>query len=141
MDRSQSGLDVGGFGSNPKHVVLVFGSVLAAALAVAVGRQMSNEAMAVVVGIVCGVVASIPTTLLLLVALTRRNPQGFAGGQQQTGQREQPPVVVIQGRDAAPGLHAGPPAGYWPAAMPGRTADRLWHVVGGDDLLLENGRT
>ena len=140
MNHSQSGLDVGGFGGNPRHVVLVFGSIFAAALAVVVGRHMSAEAMAVVVGIVCGVAASIPTTLLLLVALNRQNPDGATGRQPQTGQRAQPPVVVIQGRGEAAGLPTGPRAGYWPAPMPGPAANRQWQVVGGDDLLLENGR-
>lgn len=140
MNYQQSGLDIGGFGGNGRHVILVLGAVFAAVLAIFVGRQMSTEAMAVVVGIVCGVTASIPTSFLLLVVLTRRDREGTERRQRQTGQTNQPPVVVIQGGGAAPGLQAGPQAGYWPAPVPSSEAERQWNVVGGDDLLLEDGR-
>jgi len=140
MGYEHQGLDVGGFGGNAKHVVLVLGAVFAAVLAVVVGRQMSTEAMAVVVGVVCGVAASIPTSLLLLVALTRRSREHVGGVERRAGQGNHPPVVVIQGGGSPPGLPSGQQAGYWPAPIPGPPADRQWHVIGGDDLLLDEGR-
>lgn len=140
MGYDHQGLDVGGFGGNARQVVLVLGAVFAAVLAVVVGRQMSTEAMAVVVGVVCGVAASIPTSLLLLVALTRRHREQPGRERQKTGQGNYPPVVVVQGGGNPPGLPPGPQAGYWPAPIPSQAADRQWHVVGGDDLLLDEGR-
>jgi hypothetical protein len=67
----------------------------AVTLAIIIGRRMSTEAMAVVVGVACGVLASIPASLLI-VAVARR------GGQQDQWQQTRPraaspPVVVIQG--------------------------------------------
>lgn len=140
MEDEHQGLDVGGFGGNAKHVVLVLGAVLAAVLAVVVGRQMSTEAMAVVVGVICGVAASIPTSLLLLVPITQRNREQPGAERRRTSQGNHPPVVVIQGGGSPPGLPSGSQAGYWPAPMPGPPADRQWHVIGGDDLLLDEGR-
>lgn len=134
MDHEERGLDFGGFGGNAKHVVMVLGSVFAVALAVVLGKQMSTEALAVVVGIVCGIVASIPTSLLLLVVLTRRDRQRVEEGQHQASS---PPVVVIQGGGGYPGLPPAPQAGYWPIQQPSSTGDRQFHVLGGDDLIVD----
>lgn len=66
-------------------------------LAVVIGNRLSAEAMAVVVGVVCGVVASIPMGLLLLV-MAWRLPSG--GQVQREGSRlaysgGYPPVVIV----------------------------------------------
>jgi len=137
MERRERGLDFRGFGGNARHVVLVLSVVLAAALAVVVGRQMSTEAMAVVIGVVCGIAASIPTSLCLLVVLTRRDRQQVAGTRRQARQGNSPPVVVIQGSGETQGRSPGPQAGYWPAVQPGPTVDRQFHVVGGDSLTVD----
>jgi hypothetical protein len=104
-------------------------------LAVVVGKQMSTEAMAVLIGIVCGVVASIPTTALLVVWLLRREKQREEDSSRQT-RGAYPPVVVIQG-SAPQNWPMGSQAGYWPAPAPGPLPNRQFHVVGGDDLRLE----
>jgi hypothetical protein len=139
MESEQNGLDVGGFGGSAKQVVLVLAVVFAAVLAVVVGRQMSAQAMAVVVGVVCGVAASVPTSLLLFVALTRRDRNRQCEPGRRSGHSNYPPVVVIQGGSNSPGL-SGPQAGYWPAPMPGPPTDRQWHIVGGDDMVLDDSR-
>jgi hypothetical protein len=140
MDQEERGLDFGGFGSRARHVVVILGLVFAVTLAVVVGKQMTTEAMAVVIGIVCGVAAGIPSSLLLLVVLTRRERQQNEGARQHGQQGNYPPVVVIQGSGGAQGLPHGPQAGYWPAPMPGPAVDRQFHVLGGDDLRLDDGR-
>jgi hypothetical protein len=122
-----------------KHTGAVFGLVFAVTLAILVGRQMSSEAMAVVIGVVCGVAAGIPTSLLLIMALTRRDRQKGEDVEQYRRQSGYPPVVVIQG-GAPQALPQGLQAGYWPAAQPGPSMQRQFHVVGGDDLLLDDGR-
>jgi hypothetical protein len=49
----------------------------AVTLAAVVGRRLSDEALAVLAGAVCGVGAAIPTSLLI-VAVTRRGGAGAA---------------------------------------------------------------
>jgi hypothetical protein len=48
-------------------------------------------------------------------------------------------VVVIQG-GTSQALPAGPQAGYWPAPFSGPMVDRKFQIVGGDDLLGDDGR-
>lgn len=106
----------------------------AVTLAAVVGMRIGTEAMAVVVGVVCGVAAAIPMSLLLLAASQRRqgSPDQSAGSHQSV----YPPVVVIQG---------GQPMSSWPASSgPGPQqaafSDTLWNgaprqfrVVGEDE--------
>jgi len=120
-----------------KQIGVALGLVFAVALAVVVGKQMSTEAMAVVIGVVCGVAASIPTALLLVVAITRRDRQRLEEVERQARQTGYPPVVVIQG-GTPQSFPMGPQAGYWPAPSPGPPVQRQFHVVGGDDLLLDD---
>jgi len=109
--------------------------VFVIALAVVVGKQMSAEAMAVVVGVVCGVAAGIPTSLLLLVAFSRRDRLDEPDRLQR--QHNYPPVVVIQG-GSSQALPPGQQAGYWPAPPPTASTSRQFHVVGGDELFLDD---
>jgi hypothetical protein len=139
MEQEDRGLDIDleGMGIIMKQIAIGLGLVFAIALAVVVGKQMSAEAMAVVVGVVCGVAAGIPTSVLLLLALSRRDRQREKHSTNRAGQQSYPPVVVIQG-GSPPALPAGPQSGYWPAPHPGPAANRQFHVVGGDDLLLDD---
>jgi hypothetical protein len=118
-----------------KQVCGAIGLVFAITLAVVVGKQMSTDAMAVVVGVACGVAAGIPTSVLLLVALTRRERRRAEDAERQMRQAERsfPPVIVIQG-GAPQALPPGPQTGYWPSSTPWQPDRREFHVVGGDDL-------
>jgi hypothetical protein len=118
-----------------RQTVTVVGLVFVVALAVVVGRQMSTEAMAVVIGVVCGVVASIPTSVLLLAALTRRERARVEEEGRQGSHDSAPPVVVIQG-GGSPGLPMIPPSGYWPMPTHEPAAEREFRIVGGDDLVV-----
>ena len=122
-----------------RQIAILLGLVFVVVLAIVVGKQMSTEAMAVVVGVVCGVAASIPTSVLLLVAFGRRDRQSCEEIERRNRQRDYPPVVVIQG-GAPQALSPAQQAGYWPAPMPGSATNRQFHVVGGDDLLVEDDR-
>ena len=117
----------------------LLGLVFAAVLAVVVGKQMSGDAMAVVVGVVCGVLAGIPTSVLLWVVLTRRERDRANEMESHAQRGAYPPVVVIQG-GAPQGLQAGPQAGYWPPPAPGPPSNRHFQVLGGDDLIVDEGR-
>jgi hypothetical protein len=78
---------------------MILGVVVVVALAVVVGNRMSVDAMAVVVGVACGVLASIPTSLLLIWALGR-NARADAYGDRSA---HYPPIRVrdMGGRDRA----------------------------------------
>lgn len=110
------------------------GTVFCIALAVVLGKRMSADAVAVVVGVVAGVAAGLPTSVLLLVLLTRRDQQ--AGRQKvATGSwdnQQYPPVIVVQGTPQALSPAARDP--YWQAGD-GAAVPRRFRIVGGEDLL------
>lgn len=114
MDREQRGMDLGLDGLGLKHIVTLIGLAFAITLAIMIGKRMSAEAMAVVVGIACGVLASVPASLLLLLVLGResRGREDRRGAGAQT----YPPVVIVQG-GTPQALPPGMP-GYWPSAAP-----------------------
>ena len=64
-------------------------------LAVVIGVRMSAEAMAVVIGVIFGVAASIPTSLLILAIMWRREQRAASAGPKRGGQEALPPSVVI----------------------------------------------
>lgn len=105
-------------------VVLIF----CVTLAVVIGNRMSTEAMAVVIGVVCGVAASIPMSLLILIVTSRA---GRSNEQAMTqGHGSYPPVVVIQGGQP---LQLGQGyAPYLPAVMNtlGSGQQREYTVIG-----------
>jgi hypothetical protein len=140
VNRDERGLKLGakGSGSTARQLGIVLGLVFGITLAIVVGGRMSAEAMAVVVGVVCGVAASIPTSILLLLASSRGERQAKRDPAHGLTERNYPPVVVIQG-GGQPGLAPGSQANYWPSALSGPSAQRDFHVVGGDELL-EDGR-
>lgn len=80
-----------------KKFLFVVGSIFATTLAVVMGTRMSPDAMAVVIGIICGVLASIPTSAMLVWVMRQRDKQlDSQVGQYRLGQY--PPVVVVNGQ-------------------------------------------
>jgi hypothetical protein len=93
-------------------------------LAAVVGNRLSDEALAVLAGAVCGVGAAIPTSLLV-VAVTRRRDEPRV--QPTMPQGGYPPVVVV----APPGGHGR--YNDWhtlPSSLSG-PIERHFTVVGG----------
>ena len=116
-----------------KRVVLVLGAIFCVTLAIVVGNRMSMDATALVVGVACGVLASLPTSLLLIWALTRREQAARdVGRAAQIGMgNHYPPVVVVnpgQGY-ARPGF--GTPS-FYPATdeLPLPGTPRQFKVIG-----------
>ncbi len=109
-----------------KKVAIVSTVALAITLAVIIGQRMSTDAMAVVIGVACGVLASIPTSLLIL-AVTNRHTKQQA---QPPQRRDYPPVVVVN-----PGGTQQPH--YLPLLpTPSMSAQgREFHVIGEEDAL------
>ena len=103
-------------------------------LAAIVGTKMSPEALAVVIGVICGVSAGIPVSLMILAASNRRDrpveepryasPDGARYG-------SFPPVVVIQGSTPANAPLLPP---YYQGGQPMYgSAPRPFHLVGEDE--------
>ena len=124
-----------------KRAVILVGAVFAIALAVMIGSRLSADAMGVVVGVVFGVLASVPTSLVLVWALVRRT-QGSgseAVARQGVGSSQYPPVVVVN-----PGPGYGM-SGYGPPptashSLPAPGGPRRFKVVGDEETVLDNAR-
>jgi hypothetical protein len=137
--------EIGDGGIAMRRGVVIIGVVFAVALAVAVGSRMSADAMSVVVGVACGVLASIPTSLVLLWALARRGPGADRAGQAGMGNYFPPVVVVNPGPGyGVPAYGSSPhalPAGGYPAASPALAAGpRSFKVVGDEETMLSELR-
>ncbi len=113
------------------RVVAMVGAAFCLTLAIIVVRELSSEALAVAIGVVCGVAAGIPTTILLYVTLSgRRMRRGRAGEDGQRAQQgEYPPLIIVQGQ--APSLPQEP----WIAPPHGVRPRSRIRLVGGEDLL------
>lgn len=101
-----------------KRFLYIAGIVFVVTLAVVMGTRMSPDAIAVVIGIICGVLASIPTSALLVWVMRQRDKQvEMQMGQMRPFGGQYPPVVVVNGQGTngyasafpSPVLSAGPP--------------------------------
>lgn len=106
-------------------------------LAVVIGLRLDTEAMAVVIGVIFGVAASIPTSLIIVAIMWRREQRaayGRNGPLRRAGKEALPPSVVI----VSPGS-VGPASPYrQPAYLPqsdwqGGQPPRQFRVVGEPD--------
>jgi hypothetical protein len=106
--------------------------VSAVTLAAIAGARMSTEAIAVVVGVICGAAAGIPVSLLIVLVTNRQSRQVDDEIRRPAGRPAYPPVVVIQG--GAPPQERLPPA-YYPAGRTGfQSSERQFHLVGDYDV-------
>ena len=120
----------------------LFGAIVVVASAVTltmvVGSRLSNEALSVLAGAVCGVGAAIPTSLVILSVSRRRDePRERPVAQNSRHAGAYPPIVVVSPTPAQQ------PAGGWnplPASM-AAPSGRHFTVVGGSpfgqDVLIE----
>jgi hypothetical protein len=69
--------------------------VFVVALAFIVGNRLSDEAMAVLAGAVCGVGAAIPASLLVFAVSRQRNEDNKRRVQPSASQSVYPPVVIV----------------------------------------------
>jgi len=130
-------------------------SIIAAGvtLAIVVGQRMSTDAMAVVVGVVFGVAASIPTSLLIVAATRgRRDESRYSStATRSIGPDPRPPAVapqiyVISPPMQHPSQAAAPwqiPGGMLPQLPPPQNgtfsadSSRRFKVVGEDEHWLD----
>jgi hypothetical protein len=82
-----------GYWNRFKIFVGLVATAFAVTLALVIGNRLSDEAMAVLAGAVCGVGAAIPTSLLVIAVSRRRDePRVQLSAQPPQGY---PPVVVV----------------------------------------------
>jgi len=101
-----------------KRFLYISGIVFVITLAVVMGTRMSADALAVVIGIICGVLASIPTSAMLVWVMRQRDKQvEMQMGAMRPFGGQYPPVVVVNGQGTngygsaypTPALSAGSP--------------------------------
>ena len=119
-------------GSNRGRRVKVFLGVVAVAFAVTlaavVGQRLSDQAISILAGAVCGVGASIPTSLLIIWVSRRQQQQEVSQANRQM-QGVYPPVVVVQPPAQMTGGNPQQQA-YLPPNM--QPMPREFTVVGGE---------
>ena len=125
---------------SPKVALGLVALAFSVTLAVIVGNRLSDEALAVLAGAVCGVGAAIPTSLLILAIARRKDkPVTDWDSPQQSQMYAQrqgayPPVIVV----APPNVQQQPynwNGGYPPSLAP--PAQRQFTVVGGTPTDME----
>jgi hypothetical protein len=85
----------------------MLGLVFVVTLAVVVGQRLSAQAMAVVIGILAGIAASIPTSLFVVWVTSRLAlPRGGYDAPPRPEPRERP-IVVMQAPPPAPAYRPG----------------------------------
>jgi hypothetical protein len=104
-----------------KRGLFIIGIVFAITLAIVFATRISADALAVIVGVILGIGAGIPTTLLAILIMTRR--QG--PDRNLPPASLQPPVVIVNTPDRA--ALSPPPA--LPAPYSSDLA-RKWTVIG-----------
>jgi hypothetical protein len=141
-------------GRGIRQLVTVLAVAFVVTLGVVVGTRMSSDAIAVLVGVIAGVAASIPCALLLMAVTRRRESQEeasyngapysgapyYGARHQDPRYRQVPPVIVVTPGAApqqlpygAPYGFAGPYAGQQPGADIHVGQRRQFRVMGYDE--------
>jgi hypothetical protein len=120
-----------------RNGLILVGSAFAVALAVIIGNRLSNEAMAVVVGAVCGISASIPVSIALVIAASKNwgrseEPREITYDYGAHRYAPQPPQILV----VSPPQPSQPPYGftpgqyYLPPGAPEVGAPRDFKIIG-----------
>lgn len=118
-----------------KNGIIIVGVAFAVALAAVVGNRLSNDALAVVVGAVCGISATIPVTLGLVIAASRNwgreepiREIGYDYGAHRYA--PQPPVVILAPPQAQLPYGYSPSQFVAPMSAPALGAPREFKIIG-----------
>ncbi|MCB0165837.1 MAG: hypothetical protein KDI79_16515 [Anaerolineae bacterium] len=110
-----------------KKFLFVTGVTFVVVMAVVIGLRLSPDAMAVIIGIICGVLASIPTSVILVWVLRQRDKQTEEMGYGQGRYGHYPPVVVVNGQSPNGYSNTAPAPMLAPTTPPGT---RDFRVIG-----------
>jgi hypothetical protein len=120
-----------------RNGLILVGIAFAVALAVIVGNRLSDEAMAVVVGAVCGISASIPVSLALVIAASRNwgreeGPREIGYDYESRRYAPQPPQILVVSPPQPPLSPYGfaPSPYYLPPGAPDVGAPREFKIIG-----------
>lgn len=118
-----------------KRAILVALAAFGATLAVVLGLRLETPSLAVVVGILCGILAGLPVSATLLFLLWRERRERERLEQRRAEERPAataPVVILNAGRalDMLPGAPGGFPA--WTPA--GQAQGREFTIVGEEDM-------
>jgi hypothetical protein len=121
-----------------RFVWLCIGLAFAVTLAIVVGQRLSAEAMSVLVGVLAGVAASIPTSLIVVWFATRTLAVMRSTPTTAPPTQSEPRVLVVP-QAMAPGYQNfasyGVPANVaMQAPLPPAWAPRQFNVIGGAEL-------
>lgn len=105
-----------------KKGLLIIGVTFAVTAAIVFGVRASTDALAAVMGVILGVVASVPTTVLVIFILTRSRP----GDRNTMAAPQSPPVIVVNATERS--ALTTPPA-LPPPSYPAEPV-RKWTVIG-----------
>jgi hypothetical protein len=119
-----------------RNGIILIGIAFAVALAAIVGNRLSNDALAVVVGATCGISASIPVTIGLVIAASRN--WGRAESVREIGYdygsnryAPPPPMVIFAPPPQAQLPYGFPPGQYIaPPSAPALSAPREFKIIG-----------
>ena len=115
-----------------KRTLIAVAGIVVIALAILVGGKMSADAMAVVVGVVCGIGASIPTSLFMLLLMRRREEEPE---EQPRSMPQMPSIMIVNPGGGTISPYQQPPNQFLPPFNGG--APRQFHVVGSEGF--DNG--
>ena len=106
-------------------------------LAIIIGQRMSTDAMAVMVGVVFGVAASIPTSLLIALAMRGSRRHDDPPYRRADYQPTPPPQIYVVNPGAYPGSNE-PAQIVAPQQFTMPIPTRRWVVVGEEDSAEED---
>jgi hypothetical protein len=116
-----------------KKIIALAAIAFGITLAFVLGYKLSADALAILFGVILGVLATIPLGLILIWFISRQQAQLFAALQRQTSLNQAyPPVVVV-----SPGPGASLPQS---PARPPLGGERRFNVIGvgeGDEEMSE----
>jgi hypothetical protein len=107
-------------------------------MALVIGKRMSTDAMAVVIGVAVGVAASVPMSVLLVALIRREHPAWHQEPPSTQGaypQMPQPPIIMLNPADL---VQRGAQQNYTPLPPPQFADDgglRRLRVVGDDNWM------
>lgn len=125
-----------------RFIFTVLGLVFVVTLAIVIGQRLSAEAMAVMIGVVAGVAASIPTSLIVVWFANRTLRIVSPPAQEPLPPAE--PRIVVMAPQPQPTPYPGA-AGYGqaivypPTALP-LAGPRQFNVIGGIDFEMQQSQ-
>jgi len=117
----------------PRYVLFFVLLAFAITLAVIVGWRMSAEAMAVVIGVIAGVAASIPTSLIVIWFIARTKLSSAPPPIRREPENAEPRIIVVNAPPAAPSNYPTTTPSPYSLNEPQRPPRRFTIIGGGEE--------